>query len=615
MKKILVILTMIFAVSFVFAANGAEVLEFKGKIGFTNAEDKILAHQFLENGKKVLIIGEKNLQLWDVENNKLLNAVSHQIPQFAPRGFVSTYLLLGIPKFLDWRSFIVDKDGKWMITSEKVGTNELRSAVVRDLKDLKVIAVLDLPNVSSEYISFDENKNEILTFGVTEKTGAFARWDTEKFAQKEVFSIKEYKWHQKIRGGEKMLVGSGDTKILWTAITKEGDNLTLRDVKNGAIEKEFTAKNLKPETSFQDTTVSSDEKYLISHRNDRVFVWEIDGDGQPKFEVSNPNLKGDFSFKQIIDRKFIVVKVDEQLRIYDIEGNGQPKIAVSPQNAKEDLSFLQIIKERFVVVKAENKIRVYDTNGANTLKFEIASENPKDTMEYRGATKDGKFMAVCDDQKVLVLEVSGNGKPLYEIVRQSEKERFPAIRFFDDKNLLAVARVNRSEKKEPRTEFYDISSGKLVFDAAFQVSYGSEFTPDDKYIYQKGIGAFSVWNVAAKKYYAVPLETYTESNYDYGTMQTTSGETYNSEDAEFSPDFRYILRHGDDVTAVFDTETGKQLQVIFDAQKVKYDKQNQIKKSGLGDAGWLNGGKYVYAFDSSKFLGISKTISFWEVKK
>lgn len=615
MKKISAVLIMIFVVGFVFAANGADVLEFKGKIGFTNGEDKILEHQFLDNGKKVLIIGEKNLQIWDMENAKLLHAVSHQIPQFAPRGFVSTYLLLGIPKFLDWRSFIVDKDGKWMITSEKVGTNELRSAVVRDLQTLKVIAVLDLPNVSTEYISFDENKNEILTFGVTEKTGAFARWDTEKFTQKEVFSIKEYKWHQKIRGGEKMLVGSGDTKILWTAITKEGDSLTLRDVKTGAIEKEFTAKNLKPDTSFQDTTVSSDEKYLISRRNDRVFVWEIDKGGEPKFEISNPNLKGDFSFKQIIDRKFIVVKVDEQLRIYDIEGNGQPKIAVSPQNAKEDLSFRQIIKERFVVVKAENKIRVYDTNDANALKFELVSENPKDTMEYRGATKDGKFMAVSDDQKVLVLEVSANGKPLYEIVRQSEKERFPTVRFFEDKKLLAIARVNRSEKKEPRTEFYDISSGKLVFDAALAIGYDAEFTPDDKYIYEKGIGAFSVWNTAAKKYYAVPLETYTEQNYDYSTQQSTSGETRNAEDAEFSPDFRYILRHGDDVTAIFDTETGKQVQVIFDAQKVKYNKQNQIKKSGLGDAGWLNDGKYVYAFEAGSLFGSSKTISFWEVKK
>jgi len=315
MKKILAILTIIFAFTAAFAAAD-EVLEFKSKIGFSNGEDKIVEHRFIDNDKKLLIIGLKNLQIWDVENAKLLNSVPHQIPQFSPRGFVSTYLLWGLPKLLDWRPYLIDPNGKWIITTEKVGTNPLRSAVVRDLRDLKQIAVMDLPNVSTEYITFDENKNEILTFGITEKTGEFARWDIDKFTSKEFFSVKEYKWHQKIRDGEKMIVGAGDTKFSWSALLgKQGDSLTLRDVKSGTIEKEFTAKNLKPETAYQDTTVSADEKLLIARRNDRIFVWEINGDGQPKFEVSNPNPKGDFSFKEIVDRRFIVVKIDGKLHI------------------------------------------------------------------------------------------------------------------------------------------------------------------------------------------------------------------------------------------------------------------------------------------------------------
>src|SRR5829696_5049109 len=120
MKKFSIILIIICAVNFVFAQTGGEVLEFKSKIGFTNGEDKIIEHRFLENGKKVLIIGQKNLQIWDVENAKLLNSVPHQLPQFAPRGFVSTYLLLGLPQLLDWRPLVVDKNGKWIITSEKI---------------------------------------------------------------------------------------------------------------------------------------------------------------------------------------------------------------------------------------------------------------------------------------------------------------------------------------------------------------------------------------------------------------------------------------------------------------------------------------------------------------
>ncbi|HEX9961730.1 MAG TPA: WD40 repeat domain-containing protein [Pyrinomonadaceae bacterium] len=618
MKKFSIILIIICAVNFVFAQADGEVLEFKSKIGFTNAEDKIVEYRFLENGRKLLIIGEKNLQIWDVENAKLLNTVSHQIPQFAPRGFVSTYLLLGVPRILDWRPFLIDEGGRWIITVEKIGANPLRSAVARDLQNLKQIAVLDLPNVSTDYVSFDENKNEILTFGVSDKNGAFAGWDKDKFTAKEVVSIREYKWHQKIRNDEKMLVGSGDTKVAWSALGlngKQGDALTLRDVKSGAIEKEYTAKNLKPETAYQETTVSEDEKFLISKRDDRVFVWEIDGDGQPKFEISNPNPKGSFSFKGIFERKYIVVKIDEQLRLYDIRGNGAPKLEVLQQNPKEDIDFVQILNDRFVVVEIDSKLRVYDTRANNTPTLEIVSENPKDTVEFRGATEDGKYIVVRDDRKVSVFEVSGGGKPIYEIVRQSEKERFPTVKFLNDKNLLIVARVNRAEKKEPKTEFYDIPTGKLVFDGSFEAGYDLKFTPDGKYLYETKLGSFSVWNVAARKFYALDLETYTPStSYDPKDYTYVADSPRNTEYAEFSPDYRYILRYDGDVTAVFETETGRLLQTIFNPDKVKYDKQNRIKKSGLGKAGWINNGKYVYAFDSSSIFS-SKTVSFWEVKK
>ncbi|HEX8368753.1 MAG TPA: WD40 repeat domain-containing protein [Pyrinomonadaceae bacterium] len=619
MKKISIILIIICAVGFVFAQTDGEVLEFKSKIGFTGGEDKIVEYQFLENGKKLLIIGQKNLQIWDVENAKLLNSVPHQIPQFAPRGFVGTYLLLGIPQILDWRPFVVDKNGKWMITAEKIGTNPLRSAVVRDLLNLKQIAVLDLPNVSTDYIAFDENRNEIQTFGITDKNAAFASWNKDKFTLRELVAIKEYKWHQTILGDKKMIVGSGDTKVIWSALglnAKQGDTLTLRDVKTGAIEREFTAKNLKPETSYQETTISTDEKLLISKRSDRIFVWEIDGDGQPKFEISNPNPKGDFSFKGIYERKFIVVKIDEQLRVYDIEENGAPMLEVSRQNPKEDLDFVRILSGRFAIIKVDGKLRLYDTQSSKTPKLEIVSDNPKDSMEFQGATEDGKYIVVRDDRKISVFEIPGGGKPLYEIIRQSEKERFPTIRFLDDKNLLVVARVNRSEKKEPKTEFYDIPTGKLVFDAAFEAGYNMKYTPDDRYIYQTQLGSFSVWNLAARRFFVIPLETYSPSSDsntpDYLKIDTTP---YNTEYVEFSPDYRYILRYGDDVTAVFETETGKQLQTIFDPEKVKYDKQNKIKKSGLGKAGWVNNGKYVYALEVTNFFNSSNTVSLWEVKK
>jgi len=615
MKKILTVLIMIFAVSAVCSANNTEVLEFKSKIGFTNGEDKIIEHKFLENETKVLLIGEKSLQLWSVENAKLLYSVPHDFSQFSPGGFISTYFLLGVPKMLVWRPYVVEPHGKWIITVERLGTNKLRSAVVRDLQTLKQLAVLDLPNVSIDYAAYDEQKNEIMTFGIDKLDAAFASWRENDFSRKELVSVKDYKWHQTIRNDQKILVGSGDTKFLWTGYDKQGDTLTLRDVKTGAIEKEFTAENLKPETSLQKTTVSPDEKFLISKRNDRIFVWEIDTGGKPKFEISNPNPKGDLSLKEIIEGKFIVVKIDGQIRIYDVAGNGTPLFALAPQNAKEDLSFSQLINERFVVIKADNKVRVYDTQNGIALKYELASDNPKDTLEYVSATEDGKYISVRDDRKVFVIETAGSGKPLYEIVRDSESERLYGAFFFRDKDLLTVARYNNKEKKAPRTEFYDIETGKIKLVVPFGVGYDARFTPDDKYLFEKNIGSFIVWNMTTKKYYDINLATYTERIYDPATMKETSGETYNAEDVEFSPDYRYILRHGDRVTAVFDTESGQQLQTLYDPERVKYDKNNQIKKSGLGEAGWISNGKYIYALEPGNFFGTRRTISLWQLKK
>lgn len=614
MRIVNLILILLISCVFVFAAGGAEVLEFKGKIGFTNGEDKIVAHEFLENGSKVLIIGEKNLQLWDVENAKLLNSVSHDFSQFAPRGFVSTYLLLGIPRVLDWKPFVVEPHGEWIITVEKLGANEANSAVVRDLQTLKQLAVLDLPNISTDYVAYDEQKNEIMTFGIDDFDAAFAGWHESDFSRKDLVSVKEYKWHQMIQDDKKILVGSGDTKFSWSAIAdKQGDTLTLRDVKTGEVEKQFTAGNLKPNTTFQDTTVSADEKFLISKRDNRIFVWEIDSGGKPKFEILSPNPKNDFDLKKIIGQKFIVGKIDEQIRIYDVAGNGEPLFVLAPQNPKENMSFQQFVNGRFVIIKADNKIRVYDTQDKMTLKYELASDNPKDTMRFYGATKDGKHIVVADDRKVSVYELTGGEKPLYEIVRDSDSERFPGIFFVEDKNLLAIARVNNKEKKAPRTEFYEIKTGKIKYTAPFAANSGARFTPDGRYFYEQNIGSFYVWNIATNKFYTISLETATEQNYDATTMQSTSGDTRNTEYVNFSPDYRYILRYGDDVTAIFDAETGEQVQTLFDAEKVKYDKKNQVKKSGLGEAGWLNN-KYVYAFEPMRLFGSQRTISFWQVK-
>lgn len=567
MKKFLAVLVLIFAVNIIFASSDGEVLEFKAKVGFVKSEDTIVEHKFLDGGKKLLIIGRKNIQIWDVETAKLINSVPHQITQFAPKGFVSSYLLMGLPEILSWKSYIVERGGKWIITIEKTGEDKPKSAIVRDLENVKQIAALELPNISTDYITFDERKNEIVTFGQTEGNAAFANWDVETFKLKRLIPINQYKWHQFIRNEEKMIVGSGDTKIAWTAITKQGGILTLRDVKTGAIEKEFTAPDLTPKTTFLETTVSADEKYLMAKRNDRIIVWEIAGNGAPKYEIARSNPKEDLDFVRVIAGKLIVVSVDEKLRFYEFGGNGVPK-------------------------------------------FELAAEKFEDTVEVVTVSKDGRFFVAGEDTKLTVFETGAGGKPLYEIRKDSEKERFSLAHFMD--NYLLVGRVNRSEKKPERTEFYDIESGKIAFDLPLAMSSDVSFTRDRRFLFTELLGATSVWNFGEKRAFHIPLETHTDSNTDPNVSYST---TSNSEFTALSPNDKFILKYGDDVVSIFDIETGKEVQVIFDPQKVKYDKQNKVKKSGFTNAGWTEDGKYLYAFSRSGFFWEYDTISLFRVLK
>jgi WD40 repeat protein len=566
MKVVNSIVVLLIVSVFVFAADDDEILKLESKIGFIKGEDKIVQYNLLEN-KKILLIGEKNLQIWDVENAKLVNSVPHQIPQFAPRGFFSTYILLSIPQILDlWKPYVVDPNGKFIITAEKIGDNKLQSAVVRDLQTLKQIAVLDLPNVSTEFVALDERNNEIRTFGQTDKTGAFADWDADDFQLKKLISVDEYKWHHLIKNEAKVIVGSGDTKFLWSDFSiKQGDRLTLRDVKTGKVEKEFTAQNLIPRTTFQETTLSKDEKFLLAKRDERIFVWEIDGDGMPRFEVSAKSEKEDYDFVKIIGGRFFAVSVDKKLHVYDIAGNGTPQ-------------------------------------------FVLASDTPNDSVQMFDQTKDGKYIAVADDAKISVLETAGDGKPLYEIVSENKNERFALIKFLEDKNSLAVGRVNRSDKKQPRTEFYDIETGKLTLEIPVVFSFNVKVTPDGNFLYDEELGGTGIWNFAKKSFFFISLKIYeTEYKPDAIVPQTPP---YNIEHTSLSPNGKLILKYGDDVVSVYDIETGKEVQKLFDAERVKYNKKNEIKKSGLGNVFWSEDSTGVYALDEK-----SKTVSFWKVSK
>ncbi len=608
--KIFVLLVVIAAVN---AFGAGDVLKFHAKLGFVKGEDKITSYEFIDDEKKLVIIGQKSIQVWDVDNAKLLNSVNHQIEQFSPGGWVGTYLLLGLPKALKWRPWVIEPSGKWIMTSEKLGTSKIRSAVIRDLKTLETVKTLDLPNVDIDYVALDETRNEILAFGFTEKMAGFGSFDRDTFERKDTYTVDDFKFQQPIRNSTKVIVGSGQTKIDWVGPnTKQGGMLTLRDVRDGKVEREYTADGFQPKSFYEETTVSEDEKYLLSKREDRIIVWEIDGDGRPKYEIRSQDPKKGLSIKQIVDRRYVVVKVDDSFRVYDIAGDGSPKFEVTRKFPKEDIDYKGLVGGEYLMVQSKERLRVYRPGTADPM-VEFVSDKPGDTIYLADYSSEKGLIVLRDDNKAMVYDLADTSKPKYEIVRDSKYERFYMTSFIEAKGVLAVSRVNNSEKREPKTEFYDMMTGQRTLTIPMFVDGTMGYANKDQLIVMEQLGSFGVWNRDTGRVTRIPLKFHSAQSSSDRQAWEPEDTSYNTEFARLSTDYRYIMRWGGKVTYVFDATTGNSVQSLYDETYAKFDKKTKlVENSGLGTCGWTKNGKYAYGLDDSGFFDTARGINFWK---
>jgi hypothetical protein len=350
---------------------------------------------------------------------------------------------------------------------------------------------------------------------------------------------------------------------VWTGFqSKQGNSLTLRDVASGKILTEYTAPNVKPDTAFLNGFVTRDEKFLVAQREGRIFGWEVAGDGKPVFEIAKPTPKSKFDLEQIHEDRYVVVFIDNELQIFDIWQNGQRVLKVTPSTPKEDLDFSGIISKGYAVVRVQAKVHIYSLTDGN-LKLAIKSENdPKDRVVFHAVSDDNKLVAAADDERVMVYDINGDGSPRFVVRRDSPKERFSAVGFFHEQNVVGLARVNNSEKKAPRTEFYDVSDGKLQYTAPFAIAPGAAFDVDGGMLFQVRLGGVDIWNRATRQNFTVLLETYTEQVYNFGTGETTSGETRNFDDIYFDPEMAFFVRKGRRATGIFELKTGRLIQSI-----------------------------------------------------
>lgn len=532
---------------------------FDKAIGFANGEDKIESYLFFDSGRKVVLFGKKQLQIWDIGEGKLINSTPHNIDRFAPVGILEGLVKMWV---MDWAPMLIDPNGKWLMTLEKQKGSKIRTGVFRSLSDAKEVARIETPNMSIDRASFSEDKTEIKTYGKSDDVAVFAVWDANDLSLKRSITIKDYDWHQDI-SGLRMIVGDGGTNSIWFW-SKQGNRLTLRDARTGAIERTYSAQGIDPKSSYYNTTVSSDERFLLSVRDGRVLVWEVAGDGKPIYEVAE-NKETGLNFLRTIGSDHFAMMQGKSLQIYAIAGDGKPL-------------------------------------------YTLSSDDPNDTTEVADVTEIGEYIAVVDDTSVALIKTDSAGTPILKINHTNSNERFRPVGFVKNDGFLVVGRHNRTDKWPAKTQIYGLD-GKLVYDLEFLIDGKVMLSPDEKYLYAEYLGASAAMNIPENKSLYIPVDTVTPSSTDSEGV-TTYGDQENVEWTTPEPSLRFILKHRGDVTAVYDADAGKEVQVLFDPARVKYDKNHKVKKSRLDDAFWAEDHSYIYALDDKR-----NKMMFWTVQE
>lgn len=271
-----------FLLCLLFSASGlaeskSGFLRLKAKIDY--GTEKIVAEQFLDNNAKLMVIGEKNIRVWDTVSGKLLESFPHEIaaskdPQWLD-AFFST----------DERRVLIFDPRKSCLKEKDKGL----TAVVYDLSTGKKIVALEHPEAVVCNVLGGQNSDTLATLDRQSKPGEsqISFWNTKDFSHQRSVFVPNYIWHHLTRGGRYFLVGVGNyRKHLGLRLGPgEGQEVQVFDTQTGAVRKLTAGGRTFRLDGFLMTYVSPDSKFLAAITDRTGLVWDIEKGGEPKFEI------------------------------------------------------------------------------------------------------------------------------------------------------------------------------------------------------------------------------------------------------------------------------------------------------------------------------------------
>lgn len=292
--------------------------QLKGKFDFENPNERIFAFDLFDEGKKLRLVGPNNVQIWDVENNKVLDARRHNIENLSTETFggISPDKSKLVVKGFETKSEIKD--------APKIKT----PAKIYDIETGKLLLVLDKPEKLVQSAEWSKNGKTLKTVGSYKNETEVCFWDGETLEFRSCAVINDLTWSYLSEDGESFFTTSVPEKKGFLGIPFVNGMANVINVWNTRTAK--NERNLSVgDANFHTYTFkmmpSPDGKYLalVSKNKEtdtehRVMVWQIAGGDQPKYTIkASPKIR-ESMLSYSPDGKFFALDAGKTVQVYEM---------------------------------------------------------------------------------------------------------------------------------------------------------------------------------------------------------------------------------------------------------------------------------------------------------
>ncbi|MCA1816370.1 MAG: WD40 repeat domain-containing protein, partial [Acidobacteria bacterium] len=391
--------------------------------------------RLLEGGDKLLLVGDRNMQIIDLPNTRVVETRPALLPPEGSRTWYATD---------EWE---LAPDGRRILVFGATGETDAKRklAWVWDFRAGRALAALDRSPSDIRSGVWSEDGSTIVTssrhfkyinsYEGDDADHVFSFWDGETYELRGSVALENVLWWHLSDDGRRFFAATGRTKrsvVGVKYVSDSGGRIRAWDTRTGREEGTIASgdENFNPRT--RDIQVSPDGRFLVfvnKHKSNpaehRLLAWELNGSLQPLYEIK-PSPKIDNSSVVFSpDSRLFAVDVGKNLQIYDTR-TGEKRYELEnvelPHAWLSDDVIFDVHEKRIVGRDKSDPAQVVDVKSGNILYTRrLTFRESKESNSSGGEDEDvliyetvlphpaGRFYATYDYEYVRVFDTRTGG--------------------------------------------------------------------------------------------------------------------------------------------------------------------------------------------------------------